>query len=409
MPVTFREHLLPNGLRVIAETDPDAHSAAVGFFVNTGARDEDSTIMGVSHFLEHMMFKGTDDLSADEINRRFDALGARNNAYTTSESTCFHAQVIPEHLPEVTTLLSQMMRPALRQSDFDLEKNVILEEIAMYKDNPFWVLYEAAVERHYGAHPLAHRVLGTSDTVGQMSREQMLGYFTHRYSADNTVVSLAGRVDFDATVELIERECGQWKPSGAGRARHTHRHEPESFVLRDERVSRGYLISIAGAPPIENERRYAASLLMQVLGGSENSRLHWALIETGIAEEAQSAYDAHHAAGDFFVYASGDPSRLDEIQGIIDRESANLVASLTQPDLERIRARLATAATLGGERPNDRMQRIGRYWLAHGRYRSLEQELDRIRHVTLDDLREVAAAYPLSSRTMARLVPADIP
>ncbi|GAB4387196.1 MAG: pitrilysin family protein [Phycisphaerales bacterium] len=406
MPFTFHEHVLANGLRIIAEINPDAHSAAVGFFVNTGARDESSHVMGVSHFLEHMMFKGTEELSAEDINRRFDELGARNNAYTTSEMTCFHAQVIPEHLPQATSLLARMMRPALRQEDFDLEKNVILEEIAMYKDNPFWVLYETAVERHYGTHPLSHRVLGTAETVSRLSRDQMLDYFRQRYSADNTVVSLAGRIDFDAAVALIEDECGSWQRSGATRVHPPHRPAFETLVLQDQRVSRGYLIAIADAPPIEDERRYAASLLMQVLGGSENSRLHWALIETGIAEEAHAAYDAHHGAGDFFVYACGDPDRLDRIQEIIDRESARLVESLTQPDLERIRARLATSATLGGERPNDRMQRIGRSWLAHGCYRSLEQELDRIRRVSLDDLREVAEAFPLGKRTLARLVPA---
>jgi len=405
MPVTFQEHQLANGLRVIAETDPDAHSAAVGFFVKTGARDEDASIMGVSHFLEHMMFKGSEDLTAEEINRRFDALGARNNAYTTSEITCFHAQVLPEHLPEVTTLLARMLRPALRQEDFDLEKNVILEEIAMYRDNPFWVLYEATVERHYRTHPLAHRVLGTSETVSSLTRDQMLAYFQQRYSADNTVVSLAGNVDFDAAVSLIEKQCADWKPSGALRAHQPHQGPGESLRLTDENISQGYLIAIANAPPIEDDRRYAASMLMQVLGGSENSRLYWALIETGIAEEAQAAYDAHQDAGDFFIYASGDPARLDQIQDIIDRESAALVESLTQADLERIRARLATAATLGGERPNDRMQRIGRYWLSHNTYRSLEAELERIEQVTLEDLRDVAEAYPLSNRTLGRLVP----
>lgn len=406
MPVTFQQHLLPNGLRILGEIDPDAHSAAVGFFVDTGARDEDSALMGVSHFLEHMMFKGTLDLSAEDINRRFDAMGAHNNAYTTSESTCFHAQVLPEYLDESTTLLAQMLRPALRNDDFDLEKQVILEEIAMYKDNPFWVLYEAAVERYFGVHPLGHRVLGTAETVAALLRDQMDGYFKERYSSDNTILSLAGRLDFDAACALIERETRGWSPTGAVRSPAPPEPQTGEFTIRDERVNRGYLIAISPAPEFNDERRYAAGMLMQVLGGSDNARLHWALIETGIAEEAQSAYDPHHGVGDFFVYASGEPDRLDKILNIIDGEIAELVGSITEPDLERIRARMATAATVGGERPNDRMQRVGRQWLAHKSYRSLEEELERIRAVRIEDLREVAHAFPLSRRMLGRLIPA---
>src|SRR5690606_38952834 len=140
---TFQHATLPNGLTVIAEVDPEAHTAAAGFFVKTGARDEASPLMGVSHFLEHMMFKGTDQRSAEELNRQFDLIGARNNAYTTSELTCFYASVLPERLlgaGGAVDLLADMMRPALREEDFDTEKKVILEEIAMYEDNPFWVL-----------------------------------------------------------------------------------------------------------------------------------------------------------------------------------------------------------------------------------------------------------------------------
>ncbi|MCA9294847.1 MAG: insulinase family protein, partial [Phycisphaerales bacterium] len=126
MPVTFHHRTLPNGLAVLAEVDPAAHSAAAGFFVKTGARDETPALMGVSHFLEHMMFKGTDDLSADQINQAFDAMGASNNAYTSGEMTCFYAKVLPEHLDTGVRLLGRMMRPALRQEDFDSEKKVIL-------------------------------------------------------------------------------------------------------------------------------------------------------------------------------------------------------------------------------------------------------------------------------------------
>ena len=407
MAVTYQEHELPNGLRIIAETDPEAHTASAGFFVRTGARDEDESVMGVSHFLEHMMFKGTEDLDADAINRGFDEIGARNNAYTSAEMTCFYASSLPEHLPRSLELLGRMMRPALRQSDFDTEKSVILEEIAMYKDNPFWVLYEEAIDRFYRPHPLRHRVLGTDETITALSRDAMETYFNDRYSADNTVLSLAGRVDFDAVCAQAEALCGGWARTGATRDAAAPGPNTDRFELRDARVNRGYLLGLSPAPPAQDERRYAASLLSRVLGAGDNSRLHWALVETGLAEEAQSAYDGNDGTGTFFVYASCDPGRVDEIEAIIDREITGLVDSLTEDDLERLRSKSATAVTIGGERPGDRMQRLGRQRVVQGAYRSLAEELEHINAVTLDDMRELAASFSLQPVVFGRMLPAE--
>jgi len=404
MHVTFEKHRLPNGLTVIAEIDPGAHSAACGFFVKTGARDEDTSVMGVSHYLEHMMFKGTDDIAADELNRRFDAMGARNNAFTSTEMTCFYATTLPERLGEVIDLLGRMMRPALRESDFTTEKGVILEEIAMYQDNPFSVLYDACVEKHFTGHPLSHRILGTPESIKALTAGQMREYFAERYSSDNSTVALAGRVDFERAVREIERVCGSWQPTGA--ARNASRPAPTGgrIALSDEKVSRGYLLMLCDAPALEDDRRYAASLLAQVLGAPDNSRLHWSLIETGVAEDAQAAFDAHDGVGQYYVFASGEPARLGEIETVITRELDSLVGSLTDDDLVRLRNRSATAATLGGERPTDRMHRLGRLWTCLGQYRPLEDELERICAVTLDDIADVARAYPLRPQTVGTLV-----
>lgn len=405
MPVTFRRAQLDNGLTIIAETDPNAHTCACGFFVKTGARDEALKVMGVSHFLEHMMFKGTAEINADELNRAFDGIGARNNAFTSTEMTCFYATGLPEHLGRITELLGKMMRPALRQEDFDTEKGVILEEIAMYKDNPFWVLYEASQEKHFGNHPLSHRVLGTTETIKALARDEMKTYFDARYSPDNTVVALAGKMDFDRVVEQVTSLCGGWKRTGARRDFSRPAPAGGRFTLRDAKVSRGYMLGLCEGPPIEDERRYAAGLLAQVLGASDNSRLHWSLIETGIAEEAQAAFDAHDGVGQYFVYASGDPDRCDDIWATVEKELAGLVDSLVQEDLDRLRNKIATAATVGGERPGDRMHRLGRLWTCLGVYKPLEEEIDRISSITLDDLREVAAAYPILPVTVGSLIP----
>ena len=406
MPYTFRHATLDNGLTIVAEIDPAAHSAAAGFFVRTGARDEAARDMGVSHFLEHMMFKGTESMSAEQLNQAFDEIGARNNAFTSNEVTCFYAHVLPEALPRAVDLLATMMRPALHQSDFETEKGVILEEIAMYKDNPFWVLYEACVERHFGPHPLSHRVLGTTETITALPRNRMKAYFDDRYAADNTVVAMAGKLDFDRMVDLIAERCGSWRRTGVSRDSSRPTLVGSDFTLRDEKVTRGYVLAMCDAPAIADERRYAAGILAQILGAPDNSRLHWALIEPGIAEEAQASFDAHDGFGEFFVFASGEPDRLEEIWSIIGRQLATLAGALVQDDIDRLLNKFVTGATIGGERPHDRMHRLGRMWTSLGRYMPLEQELDRLSAVTLNDLRAVHEAFPMTPVTIGRLLPA---
>lgn len=401
----FHQKTLSNGLTIIAEVDREAFSAAAGFFVKTGARDEATPVMGVSHFLEHMMFKGTPELSADDINQAFDRMGASNNAYTSGEMTCFYAKVLPEHALTSVGLLGKMMRPALRQEDFDGEKKVILEEIAMYKDDPFWVLYERVSEEHYTGHPLGHRVLGTVESITDLTRDQMRGYFEQRYSADNSCVAIAGNVDFEAACDAVEAVCGGWKPTRVGRDASRPRVGQKRFEERDEKVSRGYVLGLAEAPAIGDDRKYAAALAAQVLGGADNSRLHWSLLETGLAEEAQASYDPHDGVGQYFVFAGGDPERMDEVWEVVEREIAGLADSLTDDDLAKIRSKMATGVTVASERPGDRMQRLGRQWTYLKQHRTLEEELAKINAVTRADVRDVLAAFPLGRMTVGRLLP----
>jgi predicted Zn-dependent peptidase len=408
MPIKFECETLDNGLTIIGECDESAHTAAVGFFVKAGARDETAELMGVSHFLEHMMFKGTDRRSADDINREFDEIGASYNAYTTSEMTCFYAHVLPEQFGRATDLLGDMMRPALREEDFKQERGVILEEIAMYMDNPFWVLHDEVGTRRYPGHPLGHLVLGTPETITSMQPAQMRGYFEEWYAANNTVVAVAGKVDFAAAVEQIRELCQGWNVSGAARDSTEPTAPSEEVTLRKDTVSRGYYLAITPAPAVQSDERYAASLLAKALGDVDNSRLHWALIETGLADEAQASYDPHDGGGNFMLYASCEPDQIDEVRAAIDHEVAHCLDSISENDLLRLRNKAATAVTLAGERPSGRMQRLGRLWTYLHEHKTLEEELERLCSVTIDDLRAVYEKYPFSPRTQGVLMPAQV-
>src|SRR5207244_2816391 len=192
MPLTFHHHQLPNGLDIVAEINPDSHSFAAGLFVKTGARDETATINGVSHFLEHMMFKGSEKYGWEDVNRIFDEIGARYNAFTSQEMTAYYANVLPEFTERALEHLSHLLRPAIRVEDFTTEKKVILEEIAMYLDDPGHRLYEDLMESHFGPHPLSMSVLGTADSITKLEQPQMAEYFKRRYGPGNMVFVASG-------------------------------------------------------------------------------------------------------------------------------------------------------------------------------------------------------------------------
>src|ERR1700758_3354961 len=193
----FHHTVLDNGLRVIAELNDQAHSVASGFFVKTGSRDESKELAGVSHFLEHMVFKGPPRRSALAVNRDFDRVGAKHNAQTSEEDTFFHVTCLPEYLPPAFDVLSDILRPTLRSDDFDTEKQVIIEEIRMYLDNPMSVAYEAAKTAHFGDHPLGNSILGTVESIAGLRADQMRAYFAERYCPSNIVLGFAGKGDWN--------------------------------------------------------------------------------------------------------------------------------------------------------------------------------------------------------------------
>ena len=408
MRTAHSEHRLANGLTIIAEVDPAAHTMAAGYFVRTGGRDEPTALMGVSHFLEHMMFKGSASVQAQDVNRRFDDIGAEHNAFTTIDMTAYHAHVLPDRQDQAIALLSDLLRPALRDSDFDEERKVILEEIAMYDDNPFWPLYERASEAFHGDNPLGHRVLGTPESIKAMDVQGMRDYFRARYSPDNTVLALAGRVDLDAAIRVAEAELGHVPPQSPRDLRTPSGHRRTDFTIESAKATRHYLLGLAPGPSASDEDRYAFMVLCQVLSDADSGRLHWALVEPGLADSADVSLDMHDDCGDVLVSATCDPEDGAEVESILVRELERIAEGAADDELAAVRAKVATMVTLAGERPSGRMRRLGGNW-AHGLpYRSLAEELRQIESVTAADTRRVAQRFPLVPWVTGRTRPAPV-
>ena len=408
MRTAHSEHRLANGLTIIAEVDPAAHTMAAGYFVRTGGRDEPRGLMGVSHFLEHMMFKGSASVQAQDVNRRFDDIGAEHNAFTTIDMTAYHAHVLADRQDQAIALLSDLLRPALRDSDFDEERKVILEEIAMYDDNPFWPLYERASEVFHGDNPLGHRVLGTPESIKAMDVQGMRDYFRARYSPDNTVLALAGRVDLDAAIRVAEAELGHVPPQSPRDLRTPSGHRRTDFTIESSKATRHYLLGLAPGPSALDEDRYAFMVLCQVLSDADSGRLHWALVEPGLADSADVSLDMHDDCGDVLVSATCDPEDGAEVESILVRELERIVEGAADDELAAVRAKVATMVTLAGERPSGRMRRLGGNW-AHGLpYRSLAEELRQIESVTAADTRRVAQRFPLVPWVTGRTRPTPV-
>jgi len=401
-PVQFHQTVLSNGLTIQAEIVPDALTAAAGFFFRTGARDEAPEVMGVSHFLEHMMFKGTQTRTAEDVNRGFDDLGANHNAFTSAEQTAYYAHVPFDALDPALEILADILRPSLRPADFDEEKGVILEEIAMYADQPFWVLYEQALERYYGSNPLAHRVLGTAETVTALTPEVMRTYFDRRYSADNAILAVSGRCDFDELVAQAERLCGDWPRGEPGRIHGDVVFEPGEIEIELPNTQQRYLMLMSPSVGIGHDMKYAAAQALRVLGDHEGSTFFWELVETGLAEEASMHLDTRDGCGEAIATIICAPENAGKVEEIARSEMTRVADRLDEDALLRSRAKIATAAMLSNERPMGRMTRLGSRWTYGLEYATLDQEIDRIDAVGVDDVKEYLSSFPMKDLLVAR-------
>ncbi|RYX82269.1 insulinase family protein [bacterium] len=400
------KHTLANGLTIVGEYNPEALSLAMGFFVQTGARDESSEVSGVSHFLEHMMFKGTDKRTAEDVNRQFDEMGARYNAFTSNEETVYYGAVLPQFQDGLLDLLADMMRPALRDSDFDMEKNVILEEIAMYQDRPTFRVFELGRESYFGTHALGNSVLGSSQSIADLKRDQMHEYFGRRYAANNMTLVMVGNYNWEEAIAQTERLCSNWNTADSPRETAPFQPQPNVIVSESDKFNRAHIALFAPGFAAQDPNRLAAGIACEVIGSGEGSRLYWALVHEGLAEAAQIGHDSNDGAGSFNGYILVDPARAQEALNVFRSTVAKACADgLTIEEVERAKRRFASAMTLSAETPMGRLRPVGMDWMLRRQQRTPEVALRELLAVTPEQVNEVLRSQPFERATVVALGP----
>ncbi len=402
----FKSLTLDNGLTIIGEVNPLAQSAAVGFFVRTGARDETPEISGASHFLEHMLFKGTDAMSALEVNAAFDRLGAKFNAFTSEENTVYYAAVLPEYLMDVAGLWMQLMRPSLRDDDFDIEKNVILEEIAMYKDLPQFEVMDQARALHFEKHPCGNSVLGTNESITSLTAEQMRSYFSKRYVPNNMVLACSGNFDFEALCQLANEQCAAWSTVDTTRELEDFSGTFESKHIQNPNLVRQHICLLSPSLSMQDPRRFAASLLGMILGDDSGSRYYWGLTEPALAEIAAMQCESMDGTGVFYSYLCCDPGKTQTVMEVIGGILAELEKTGISPaELEAAKNKMLSALTIRCEQPMGRLVSLGFNWIYNHQYQSVQQDVDAIKAVNAADISYLIQQLKPAKFTMLSLGP----
>ena len=410
--------VLPGGLRVITEHLPSVRSAAFGIWAGVGSCDEDLAHAGATHYLEHLLFKGTHRRTALEISAALDAVGGELNAFTGKEYTCYYARVLDVDLPLAIDVLSDMVTGSLIEpKDVDAERGVILEEIAMNDDDPADTVHEAFAAQLFGDTPLGRPILGTAGSINAITREQISGHYRARYTPPSLVVAAAGSVKHEAVVASVREAfggalaapaqpaqprlggLGEALPGGAGRGvRLVSRGiEQANLVLGCEGLSRN------------DDRRFALGVLNAALGGGMSSRLFQEVREKrGLAYSVYSFASQHAETGLWGVYVGCLPAKADEVLAICQDEIAKAVTSgLTDAELERGKGQLRGSIVLGLEDPSSRMSRLGKAELVYPRLEPVEEILASIEAVTHDDVRRVAAEVIDLPKALAVVGPFD--
>jgi predicted Zn-dependent peptidase len=408
--------VLPGGLRVVTEFLPAVRSVALGIWVGVGSRDEDEAHAGATHYLEHLLFKGTKKRTALEISSEMDAVGGEMNAFTAKEYTCYYARVLDADLPLAVDVLSDMVTSSLiTPKDVDAERNVVLEEIAMNEDDPSDTVHEAFTAKLFGDTPLGRPILGTVDSINAITRDQIFEHYRARYTPEHLVVAAAGNLDHDTVVELVRQSFGAALDRTAEPAppRLGGSHATGEAGVGTTLVSRGIeqanLVLGCEALARTDKRRFALGVLNAAFGGGMSSRLFQEVREKrGLAYSVYSFAGQHADTGMWGIYVGCLPSKADDVLAICAEEITRVVeGGLTDAELARGKGQVRGSIVLGLEDPSSRMSRLGKSELVYPKLEPVDEVIASIDGVTHDDIRAVATDILTRPKALAVVGPFD--
>jgi predicted Zn-dependent peptidase len=393
---SIRRKVLPHGLTVITERMEHLRSASIGVWLETGSRDEDPHSNGISHFIEHMVFKGTKHRSAEQIAREVDSIGGNMDAFTAKECICFSVKVLDEHVPIALEILSDLvLHPTFDANDIARERGVILEEIKMDEDNPDYLVHEIFTQNFWKDHPLGKPILGTKETVKRFERDAVLDTYAHRFAPGNIIVAAAGNLDHDRFVELVAKHFEHMKPMKNG----FHSSEPKivpRITLRNKKALEQVQLCI-GVPshPIAHEKRHAGYILNTLLGGGMSSRLFQNIRERqGLAYSIYSDLNPYRDTGCLAVYAGTSLASAAKVVQSVVSEFKNLKTQVVpDEELRRCKDQLKGSLMLSLESSTARMSNLARQEMYFERFYDLDELIEKIEAVTVEDLQTLANEF----------------
>lgn len=391
----YTTHSLANGLKIVIEQMPGVNSVAAGILVRTGARDETRSQAGVSHFLEHMCFKGTPHRTTRELSLDFDRMGGQPNAFTSQERTFYHGQSRGCDLDKQIELLADMMGSTLPDEEFDREKKVVLEEIAMSQDRIENVAFDLILEKVFQDTSLSWPVLGYQDTVSDLPRDRMLDYLHTHYVPSNMVLIVAGNVEPERAVELAQQHCGGWATADYERTRTPAEPRTGTVVQQVDRFQQ-QIVSLVFRAPGGGDADYETAQAVATILGGDNSRFFWEIVQTGLCPFAGAWHLDYAAHGLMILYGQSEPDHVEKMTEAMQTQARRIgQEGVSAEELQRVKNKRRTSLAVEGESPFHRLVQIMDDVDNHGKPLTVEQRLARVEAITADTVADYLQHYPI--------------
>jgi len=412
--MSVRRTVLPSGLRIVTEEVPSVRSAAVGIWVNVGSRDETPAVAGASHFLEHLLFKGTKRRNALEISSTIESVGGEMNAFTSKEYTCFYARVIDTDLPMAIDVISDLITSSIVSAlDVDAERKVVLEEIAMRDDDPSDLVHDLYAETYYGDTQLGRPILGTIDSIKGMSRNSVFNYYKKRYLPQDLVVAVAGNINHKKVVRMVEEALsldGFLDVKGAPQLRANTSVKvrgQQSVGLLSRKTEQAHMFFGMEGVTRSDERRFSMGVLASALGGGMSSRLFQEIREKrGLAYSVYAYAQQFAGSGQIGFYAGCNPAKAIEVVEIIQEVLSDVAThGMSHEEVERAKGAVRGSLVLSQEDSASRMSRIGKNEIVYGQVMSFDDILKEIARVSVEDVRVIASEFLTKTPTLALVGP----